>query len=92
MPQSDAIVTASVSPLRPVMLAAATTILGMAPRLWDVFFASMAVTIMAGLGFATVLTLIGIPALYHSYLRAERRAGKPGDDSRYPARIAGYPL
>jgi hypothetical protein len=37
----------------------------------------MAVTIMAGLGFATVLTLIGIPALYHTYLRAERRAENP---------------
>lgn len=82
LPQSEAIVTASVSRLRPVMLAAATTILGMAPLLWDVFFASMAVTIMAGLGFATVLTLIGIPALYHTYLRAERRAEKQIDDSR----------
>lgn len=77
LPQSEAIVTASVSRLRPVMLAAATTILGLAPLLWDVFFASMAVTIMAGLGFATVLTLVGIPALYHTYLRAERQAEKP---------------
>ncbi|MEM8579265.1 MAG: efflux RND transporter permease subunit, partial [Pseudomonadota bacterium] len=73
-PQSQAIVTASVSRLRPVILAAATTILGMVPLLWDAFFASMAVTIMAGLGFASVLTLIGVPALYHTYLRKERRA------------------
>jgi multidrug efflux pump subunit AcrB len=83
LPQSEAIVTASVSRLRPVMLAAATTILGMAPLLWDVFFASMAVTIMAGLGFATVLTLIGIPALYHSYLRAERRAESPAQGRQH---------
>jgi multidrug efflux pump subunit AcrB len=74
LPQSQAIVTACVSRLSPVVLAAATTILGMAPLLFDVFFASMAVTIMAGLGFATVLTLIGVPVLYHTYLRAERRA------------------
>ncbi|MEM9756460.1 MAG: efflux RND transporter permease subunit, partial [Pseudomonadota bacterium] len=74
--QSDAIVTASISRLRPVLLAATTTILGMAPLLTDAFFASMAVTIMAGLGFASVLTLIGIPALYHTYLRSERRAEK----------------
>ena len=72
--QSQAIVTASVSRLRPVVLAAGTTILGLAPLLFDVFFASMAVTIMAGLGFATVLTLIGVPVLYHTYLGKERRA------------------
>ena len=71
--QSEAIVTASVSRLRPVVLAAATTILGMVPLLTDAFFASMAVSIMAGLGFASILTLIGVPALYHTYLRKERR-------------------
>jgi multidrug efflux pump subunit AcrB len=75
-PQSRAIVEASTSRLRPVVLAAATTILGMVPLLADSFFASMAVTIMAGLGFASVLTLIGVPVLYHTYLRAERRAEK----------------
>jgi len=74
LPQSEAIVTASVSRLRPVVLAAATTILGMVPLLSDAFFASMAVSIMAGLGFASLLTLIGVPALYHTYLRNERRA------------------
>ncbi|MDJ1009692.1 MAG: efflux RND transporter permease subunit [Paracoccaceae bacterium] len=73
-PQSEAIVAASVSRLRPVVLAAATTILGMVPLLSDAFFASMAVAIMAGLGFASILTLIGVPALYHMYLRRERRA------------------
>lgn len=76
LPQSEAIVVASVSRLRPIVLAAGTTILGMAPLLLDQFFASMAVTIMAGLGFASVLTLIGVPVLYHTYLRKERRAEK----------------
>ncbi|MDX8355108.1 efflux RND transporter permease subunit [Cognatiyoonia sp. IB215182] len=75
-PQSEAIVAASVSRLRPVILAAATTILGMVPLLADAFFASMAVAIMAGLGFASILTLIGVPALYHTYLRKERREEK----------------
>lgn len=74
LPQSEAIVAASVSRLRPVMLAAVTTILGLSPLVFDVFFASMAVTIMAGLGFASILTLIGVPALYHTYLRKERVA------------------
>ena len=74
--QSDAVVTASISRLRPVVLAAATTILGMVPLLVDPFFASMAVSIMAGLGFASILTLIGVPVLYHTYLRKERLAEK----------------
>ena len=89
LPQSEAIVTASVSRLRPVLLAAATTILGMVPLLTDTFFAAMAVTIMAGLGFASILTLIGVPALYHTYLRAERRAEKSGRaDAPVPAPTA----
>lgn len=74
LPQSEAVIEASTSRLRPVVLAAATTILGMVPLLWDGFFAAMAVTIMAGLGFATMLTLVGVPVLYQTYLRAERRA------------------
>jgi multidrug efflux pump subunit AcrB len=83
--QSEAIVSASVSRLRPVMLAAGTTILGMAPLLVDPFFASMAVTIMAGLGFASVLTLIGVPVLYHTYLRAERRAENAAQQDTFAA-------
>ncbi len=86
LPQSEAIIAASVSRLRPVMLAAVTTMLGMVPLLWDVFFASMAVTIMAGLGFASILTLIGVPVLYHTYLRKERlaeaRASRRIEDGR----------
>jgi len=61
---SEAVVEASMSRLRPVALAAITTILGMAPLLFDAFFADMAVTIMGGLAFATVLTMIAVPVLY----------------------------
>ena len=64
LPFREAIVEASTSRLRPVALAAATTILGMAPLLPDPFFASMSITIMGGLAFATVLTLIAAPVLY----------------------------
>ena len=88
LPQSEAIVAASVSRLRPVLLAAATTILGMIPLLFDVFFASMAVTIMAGLGFASLLTLIGIPVFYQTYLRRERRA----EEAAKRAPVAPLPL
>jgi multidrug efflux pump subunit AcrB len=59
-----AITDASISRLRPVTMAAITTILGMLPLLGDVFFQPMAVTIMFGLGFATLLTLIVIPVLF----------------------------
>ena len=64
LPRLTAIQQASVSRLRPVFLAAATTILGMSPLLFDAFFADMAATIMGGLGFATVLTLIAVPVFY----------------------------
>jgi len=55
---------ASVSRLRPVMLAAGTTIAGMSPLLGDAFFKEMAVSIMSGLAFATLLTLIAVPVFY----------------------------
>ena len=55
---------ASVSRLRPVLLAAGTTIAGMSPLLRDAFFAEMAVCIMGGLAFATILTLIAVPVFY----------------------------
>lgn len=60
----DAIVDSGVSRMRPVSLAALTTVLGMIPLLVDAFFVAMAVTIMFGLAFATILTLIFVPVLY----------------------------
>ena len=60
----DAVFHASVSRLRPVAMAALTTILGMLPLLFDPFFSAMAVVISAGLGFATILTLGVVPVLY----------------------------
>ncbi|MFM2589589.1 efflux RND transporter permease subunit VmeI [Vibrio sp. TBV020] len=62
-----AVVDASLSRVRPVCMAAITTILGMIPLLPDIFFKPMAVTIMFGLGFATVLTLIVVPVLYRIF-------------------------
>jgi len=63
----QAVVDAAVSRVRPVCMAAITTVLGMIPLLPDVFFKPMAVTIMFGLGFATVLTLIVVPVLYRMF-------------------------
>ena len=63
-PVYESIVLAGVSRMRPVSMAALTTILGMVPLLGDAFFISMAVTVMFGLGVATVLTLIVVPVFY----------------------------
>jgi multidrug efflux pump subunit AcrB len=64
MSSYQAVVESAVSRLRPVVNAAATTVLGMAPLLTDLFWFSMAVTIMFGLAFATLLTMVVVPVLY----------------------------
>jgi multidrug efflux pump subunit AcrB len=64
-----AVLEASVSRMRPVLMAAGTTVLGMLPLLMDAFFAAMAVTIMAGLTFASILTLVVVPVLYVIFYR-----------------------
>ncbi|MBO1518952.1 efflux RND transporter permease subunit [Oceanisphaera pacifica] len=64
-----AVLDAAVSRARPVFLGAFTTILGVAPLLFDPFFKSMAVVIMFGLAFATVLTLVVVPLLYVTVFR-----------------------
>jgi len=71
----NAILDSAVSRLRPVAMAAATTILGMAPLFPDAFFVSMAVTIAVGLGFATVLTMVVVPVLYATFDRVRAPAG-----------------
>ena len=65
----DAIMSAAISRLRPVLLAAATTVLGVVPLLQDVFWIGLAVTIMAGLTFGTILTMIMVPVLYAMFYR-----------------------
>ncbi len=66
----NAILDSATGRLRPVGMAAATTILGMAPLFADAFFVAMAVTIAFGLGFATVLTMLVVPTLYAIFFRA----------------------
>jgi multidrug efflux pump subunit AcrB len=60
----SALLDSCVSRVRPVMMAAITTMLGMIPLISDAFFGSMAITIIFGLGFASVLTLIVLPVMY----------------------------
>ena len=64
-----AIVDSGASRLRPVSMAALTTALGMIPLLLDAFFASMAITIIGGLVFATMLTMVVVPVFYSSLMK-----------------------
>ncbi len=67
----SAILDSGVSRLRPVAMAALTTALGMIPLIFDAFFVAMAITIIAGLMFATVLTMVVVPVLYATFYRTE---------------------
>lgn len=69
----EAIFNSAVSRVRPVCMAAITTILGMIPLLYDAFFEGMAVVISFGLGFATLLTLVAVPVFYAMLFRVKYR-------------------
>ena len=65
----NAVVDASVSRVRPVSMAVLTTVFGLIPLLFDVFFGAMAVTIVVGLLFASALTLLVVPVLYAVFFK-----------------------
>lgn len=60
----QAIINATVSRTRPVIMASFTTILGMLPLFTDPMYSSMAVVIISGLLVGTLITLIFVPILY----------------------------
>ena len=64
-----ALIESSKSRLRAVMMAAATTVLGMIPLITDALFGSLAVTIMGGLMVGTLVTLIFLPVLYSLFFK-----------------------
>ncbi len=68
-PAATALVESSCVRLRAVMMASLTTILGMIPLLSDDLFGSMAVTIMGGLLFSTIATLVYLPILYAMFFK-----------------------
>jgi multidrug efflux pump subunit AcrB len=65
------VIDSAIGRLRPVLLAAATTVLGVMPLLQDVFWVAMSVTIMAGLTFGTALTMVAVPVLYAIFYGVE---------------------
>ena len=65
----DAVVRATLSRFRPIMLTAISTVLGLIPIAVTIFWGPMAYAVMGGLLVATVLTLLFLPALYVAWFR-----------------------
>ena len=111
----EATITAGQTRLRPVLLTAATTILGLMPMATGVsydfhvmrwatrsfmsqWWRGMAVAVIFGLAFATVLTLVVVPTLYVTLNRcagwlrvaAEWLAGRPSAAWRWLVRWLGF--
>src|SRR5215472_4140911 len=70
----NAVIEASVSRFRPIMLTAISTVLGLIPIAVTIFWGPMAIAVMGGLLVATVLTLIFLPALYVAWFRIKEPA------------------
>ena len=73
----QSILDGSVAKLRPVLMVAITTVLGMIPLLTDPFFSAMATALMFGLLFACYLTMIVVPALYAIFFRIDEKPCRP---------------
>lgn len=59
-----AVIEATISRVRPVIMASLTTIVGMIPLVGDPMYGSMAITIMGGLTVGTIITLLLLPFFY----------------------------
>ncbi|HAT41472.1 MAG TPA: acriflavin resistance protein [Rheinheimera sp.] len=80
MPLNEAVVTSGTTRLRPVLMTTLTTVLGLIPMILAgdgaELRAPMAITVIWGLSFSTLLTLVFIPVIYHlSAARKEARHG-----------------
>ncbi len=69
-PTQQAIIDAAIMRIRPVFLAAATTVLGVIPLAPDLFWQGLSISIMAGLSFGTLLTMILLPVFYSIFYKA----------------------
>ena len=68
----DAVIKATVSRIRPVMMASLTTILGMIPLLPDPMYGALAVTVMCGLLVGTIITLVILPIIYALFFKIKQ--------------------
>jgi multidrug efflux pump subunit AcrB len=75
--RARSLIRAAGSRVRPVMMGTLTTVLGVMPLFFDAFFQSMAVVIVFGLSFATLLTLVVVPTLYACFFRIHLNDGSP---------------
>jgi multidrug efflux pump subunit AcrB len=66
-----AVIDASSTRFRPIMLTAVSTVLGLIPIAPTVFWGPMAFAIMGGLLVATILTLVFLPTLYVTWFRGK---------------------
>ncbi|MDR1340271.1 MAG: efflux RND transporter permease subunit [Prevotellaceae bacterium] len=64
-----ALLDSSANRFRPIMMVSLATSLGMIPLLSDKLFGPLAVTIMGGLLFGTLITLVFVPVLYALFFR-----------------------
>ncbi|MEM7365566.1 MAG: efflux RND transporter permease subunit, partial [Pseudomonadota bacterium] len=69
---TTAIIDACLQRLRPILLTTATTVLGMLPLWWGgtAMFKPMAISIIFGLAFSTLLTLVVVPVVYAILFRS----------------------
>ncbi len=67
-----AIIDATISRTRPVLMASFTTILGMIPLFGDPMYSSMATAIVSGLLVGTLITLLFVPILYAAFFGVKR--------------------
>jgi multidrug efflux pump subunit AcrB len=73
----DAVMTSATGRLRPMMLTAISTVLGLVPIAPTIFWGPMAFAIMGGLLVATLLTLIFLPVIYVLVFGGKREAPPP---------------
>ena len=87
VPLREALIEAGGSRLRPILMTTLTTVLGWIPMALAIgggsagYYQGMAIAVMFGLSFSTLLTLIFIPVLYliveeAKEKRAEKKSGK----------------
>lgn len=78
-PVRETVIDASASRLRPILLTALSTVLGLLPIAFTVFWGAMAFAIMGGLLVASLLTLVFLPTVYATWFgRTERRQPATG--------------